>query len=214
MPQYTAIPIAGVDDAVDVALADTGACALRGAGDVRCWGRGTEGLLGNGTTTESLSPVTVSIIDDATHLVAGGLHMCAQRPSGIWCWGRNDSGELGDGTTVMLRSSPVPATVWPAGAVLPRTMAAGSTCVRTVAGTVLCVGAGTVGELGNGRTESSRVPVEVTGLTDVVDLAGRTNVWCALTASREVYCWGQMPDGTLGDGVSAMSATPVRVVFP
>jgi len=213
MLQYTAVPIAGVDDGLDVAVTTGGVCVLRGAGNVRCWGLGFFGLLGNGTTDPSPSPVTVSLVNDATRLVASDSHMCVERPSGIWCWGSNTEGQLADGTMVPSRSSPVPATVWPAGARLPRTMADVSTCVIADDGSVLCVGDGTGGQLGNGRMESSREPVEVTDLTDVVELAGGGGMWCALTASNEVYCWGTANTGSLGDGTTLVSATPVRVAM-
>jgi alpha-tubulin suppressor-like RCC1 family protein len=213
MSQYTAVPITGVDDGADVAITTGAVCALRGAGNVRCWGSGAFGLLGNGTTDSSPLPVTVSLVNDGTRLVASESHICVERASDFWCWGNNAYGQLADGTMVPARSSPVPMTALPAGARMPRTMAEASTCVITAEGGVICMGEGSVGQLGNGRMESSREPVVVTGLTDVVELAGGGSEWCALTASNEVYCWGHAGVGSLGDGTTLTSATPVRVAM-
>lgn len=211
--QYTAVPIAGVDDGVDVVTGTGAVCVLREAGNIRCWGSGAFGMLGNGTMGPSPSPVTVSLVNDGTRLVASDSHICVERASGFWCWGNNAYGQLADGTMVPSRSSPVPMTALPAGARMPRTMAEASTCVITAEGGVVCLGEGSVGQLGNGRMESSRDPVEVMDLTDVVDLAGGGSEWCALTASNEVYCWGSASAGSLGDGTTLMSATPVRVAM-
>ncbi|MEX0786798.1 MAG: chromosome condensation regulator RCC1, partial [Dehalococcoidia bacterium] len=46
-------------------------CALRAAGDVRCWGDNDDGQLGDGTTTDRLVPVTVPGLADIAALAAG-----------------------------------------------------------------------------------------------------------------------------------------------
>lgn len=52
-------------------------CALAANGEVRCWGRGASGQLGNGSSTDSSVPVTVAGISDAVALAAGGDASCA-----------------------------------------------------------------------------------------------------------------------------------------
>ena len=52
-------------------------CAVFSDETVKCWGYDGFGQLGNGTTTHSLTPVTVPGLTDATAVSTGGLHTCA-----------------------------------------------------------------------------------------------------------------------------------------
>ena len=78
-------------------------------GTARCWGFNGNGELGDGTTTDSSTPVVVSGLAGAAALTAGNGHTCARLDDGTArCWGLNGYGELGDGTTT---NSSTPVTV-------------------------------------------------------------------------------------------------------
>ena len=88
----------GAATAISTNARDT--CILTKAGGANCWGDNTDGELGNGTMTNSSSPVVVSGLTGATAIAAGFLMTCALMHNGtISCWGNNVAGELGDGTT-------------------------------------------------------------------------------------------------------------------
>src|SRR5262249_43389414 len=72
-------------------------------------------------------------------------------------------------------------------------------------------GKNTNGELGNGKTSDSLVPVDVTGLSSgtVAVAMGDTHA-CAITAGGAVRCWGDDTYGQLGDGKSVPQKVPVE----
>ncbi len=108
MPEQT---VSGLAGAASVSVGDYHACATLIDGRAMCWGRNDNGQLGNGTTTDSPTPVFVSGLSGAVGVYSGGSSSCALLASGgVRCWGRNSSGQLGDGTTTS-RSTPVQALV-------------------------------------------------------------------------------------------------------
>ena len=78
-------------------------CTILDNGFVSCWGQGTSGELGNGTTTQRNTPTQTSSLGTGRTAVAissGQYHTCAILDDGtVSCWGRNLAGGLGDGTT-------------------------------------------------------------------------------------------------------------------
>jgi alpha-tubulin suppressor-like RCC1 family protein len=192
-----------------------GGCALVMLGGLatglRCWGDNTWGELGNNTTTASLTPVTVQGLPSQIESVTtGGRHTCALvHNGGAWCWGDNKHGDLGDGTTTQ-RSLPVVVQGLPQK---PAQISAGGghTCALLTGGSVRCWGANSSGQLGNGSTSDSSVPVAVTGLSGAVAVAAGEAFSCALTGAGAVDCWGNNSNGQLGNGSTTDSDVPVQV---
>lgn len=78
-------------------------------------------------------------------------------------------------------------------------------CAVGADGRAYCWGNGASGELGNGASTASAVPVQVSGVGDVVFVSAGGHASCALQRAGTLACWG-----TLGGGV-AWGATPVAV---
>ncbi|WP_394932870.1 fibronectin type III domain-containing protein, partial [uncultured Ilumatobacter sp.] len=195
-------------------------CALLNTGAVNCWGQNNSGELGNGTTTSSSAPVAVSAFTDgatAVSITAGSSHTCALLNTGaVNCWGSNDDGQLGNNTTT---SSLVPVAVaaFTVGSATAVSITAGRyhTCALLNTGAVNCWGWNIFGQLGNGTTTSSLVPVAVSAFTvgsaTAVSITAGDYHTCALLNTGAVNCWGQNGSGQLGNGTTTSSSGPVAV---
>lgn len=86
------------------------------------------------------------------------------------------------------------------------------TCGLTANGGVQCWGAGSFGQLGNGLTNRSLIPVSVSGLeAGVASIAVGGDTSCAVTTAGAAKCWGRGDYGRLGNGTDVNSLVPTDV---
>lgn len=181
-------------------------CAIV-SGAVECWGTGSSGQLGDGTTSNSSTPVTAVGISTATALAGGAAHSCAALNDGtVKCWGYNSQGQTGS-----VGGTPTPTTVAGLSGVVAVSAGYYHSCALKSDGTVRCWGANSYGQLGNGTTTNSTPPVAVSGLQDVVSLASSSSHNCAVVSAGTVSCWGYNLGGQNGNGTSSNSSVPVVV---
>jgi alpha-tubulin suppressor-like RCC1 family protein len=199
-------------------------CAISG-GRAYCWGNNNDGELGDGTTVSASVPVAVNtsgalagktLIEVTT---GDSLDTCALDTAGAaYCWGNGALGLLGDGSTI---SSTLPVAVQTSGVLAGKTLtqiSAGynETCALDSAGAAFCWGNNNDGELGDGSTTASSVPVAVStsgvlaGKTLTQISAGFLQV-CAVDTTGVAYCWGFNGSGQLGHPGLSDSDVPVAV---
>jgi alpha-tubulin suppressor-like RCC1 family protein len=74
-----------------------------------------------------------------------------------------------------------------------------NTCTVLSSGSIQCWGLNVCGQLGNGTTANSVLPVAVSGITNAVAVAAGENHNCAVLSSGSIQCWGVNGCGQLGN---------------
>jgi len=216
---------------VSVSTGSFHTCASLRDGEARCWGDGTRGRLGNGSTGAfNLHPVPM--LDSASNLggvaraLSGELHTCVlMGDSSARCTGDNRDGRLGDGTSGTDRTRPL--GVLTAGSTQGSNVLRGlnevatgmaHTCGLIEGGTVLCWGGNGYGQLGDGTKTLRLNPVAVLSGESVlsgvrqVSTSPRSTHTCALLVDETVRCWGDNRNGQLGDATEVERLLPVPVL--
>ena len=212
---------------VQVAAGATHSLALATDGTIYAWGKNEYGQLGNDSTTNSPVPVAVKTagtpMDGKTiiQIHAGYEHSLALASDGtVYAWGRNNSGQLGknDATDAHIPAAVQTLGTPMAGKVIVQ-LAAGNSQSMALAsdGTVYTWGWNQYGQLGNGTTTNSRIPIAI--VTTGTPLAGKIisqiaagNAHAlAMTDDGTVYTWGWNQYGQLGNNSTINSSLPVIV---
>lgn len=215
-----------LEDVAAMAFNQNQSLALKADGTVWSWGENAQGQLGLGTPPEPGSPHTADLaprssptripgLSGGVALALGYRHGLVLMADGtVRAFGDNSTGQLGDGSSEALRDYPVTAV----GLSDIVKVAGGS--MHSVAlkadGTVWVWGRNTYGNLGQGTADAvaHSTPVQVPGVTGVIDIAtGRDHV-LALHSDGTVSSWGLDASGQLGFGElipDEQSATPVKV---
>lgn len=205
--------VGGFSDWCQLSAGSSWSVGLSTTGRAWSWGTNAGGQLGDNTTTNRSSPVSV-VPDTAIwcKVSGGNRHNVAIRDdASTWAWGENSRGQLGDNTTTD-RSSPVVVT----GGFSDWSQASAgryhNVALRTN-GSVWSWGENLSGKLGDNTTANTSSPVSVVG--------GFTN-WCQVSAgdshsvavrtSGTAWAWGFNQFGRLGDLTTLPKSSPVSIV--
>jgi alpha-tubulin suppressor-like RCC1 family protein len=179
------------------------ACAIdRETRGVWCWGDNGQQQLGDGTRTDSITPVRV---DDGgafrlyESISAGRWRTCGLTQGGdVFCWGEVDSTPTRVEMPDELAASAVD-------------VGSGHECAVLEDGTVACWGLNGEGQLGRGHTDPGAGVRRVLDVTDAVAIGLGAQHSCARTRRNEVYCWGRNIEGQHGVGDRVNNSTPELV---
>ncbi|MBI3358405.1 MAG: hypothetical protein HY201_05205 [Nitrospirae bacterium] len=164
-PVSTPVSVSGIANAVEVAAGGFHTCALLNGGSVTCWGQNKLIQLGSGKLNDGplLTPGDAIDTLTATSLAAGGTHTCALlSDKTVKCWGANLFGQIGTGA-FSIASLPDLA-VRDLSDVAGLSAGDGHTCALLENETIRCWGLNNFGQLGDGTTNISPLPVSLSGL--------------------------------------------------
>ena len=180
--------------------------------------RSTNGSLRE-TFTQTASRNTGEVGIFSTDSSSGVEQTCGIINQETWCWGTGANGRLGNGSTA---SSTVPVKVSRQAGMLSgkvdTNISVGAAFACSVADNkAYCWGYNVYGQLGNGLTADTSVPVAVstaTGMTEQIKqvITGGEHA-CAVTIGGDVWCWGRNNYGQIGNGLinTTLYTQPVRV---
>jgi hypothetical protein len=219
-PATTSTPtaVSGLGPIINLTAGSNHSCAVipgvgtaPGTGPIKCWGSNSAGQLGNGTTVNATTPVTVTGIAGARKVAAGLNRTCAIIDAAadgvvtndtVQCWGTLATSSLSTSSTPVDVAGVVGATSVSVGT--------NSACAIVSLGAVKCWGSNTDGALGDGTTVNPVGAVSASGVTAAIHLSVGSGFACA-QSSVSVKCWGSNSSGQLGDGTTINRPTPVAV---
>jgi alpha-tubulin suppressor-like RCC1 family protein len=193
-------------------------CAVT-EGSVVCWGDNSGAALGPETdATWTTVPVAVPNVSGATALACAQDLSCALLSAGtVMCWGSNVYDEIGDGMPTSGNGvTPPTAVVDLTNVTAVSAPNLGYSACALSAGTVMCWGLDSNGNLGNGSTTNTPAPVAVRSSSTNHALSGVTAIAggaCALLDGGTVECWGPGEEGQLGNGATSSSGESTVVIY-
>ena len=178
-------PLEGKTNTItQLAVGEFNSMVLTSDGKVYSWGRGTNGLLGNGTIVDMSTPAPVEVATTGTpmagktivQIALSGTNAYALDSLGaVYSWGCTASGALGNGTTTGSTTS--------------------TSCTAGVEAKPVAVN--TVGTPMAGKV--------------IVEIGAGSSFAIARTQVGETYGWGSNGSSRLGDGTTTNRSLPIRI---
>ena len=205
-------------------------CFVDNYGKVYTWGKNDYGQLGNGTTTNSSMPICISDTENSVlkgknikNISTNRYTVCAIDDNGkVYTWGENVYGQLGNGTTTN-SSMPICISDTENSVLKGKNIKNISTNRYTVCaiddnGKVYTWGENVYGQLGNGTTTNSSMPICISDTENSVlkgknikNISANEDTVCAIDDNGKVYTWGRNNYGQLGNGTTTNSSMPICI---
>jgi len=191
----------GVSYTSHIIFGSAHACGITSSGVLKCWGSNSSYQLGDGTTTNRLTPTLIDSGVTYSEVSASMTNSCGITTAGILkCWGGANFGSTATTPTVFdagILYSKITTTSWYA------------TCGITTAGVLKCWGEGSY--IGNSSLIASTAPVAIDTSTSYAQVGNKDAFTCGLTTSGQIKCWGDDINYSLGDGLRGYYSTPTTI---
>jgi alpha-tubulin suppressor-like RCC1 family protein len=179
--------------------------AIRSDGTLWTWGTNNYGQLGDGTTTNRLSPVQIGTDSDWEAIGAGQYYSVAVKDNGhLFSWGINEYGQIGNGTyTNQLSPLQIGTDTW-----AKISIAQANTLALRSDGTIWAWGNNEEGQIGDGSGDDYvPAPVQIGTANNWVDVIAGTYHAFAKRANGDLFGWGGY-SCSLGNGQDEPYYTP------
>jgi prepilin-type N-terminal cleavage/methylation domain-containing protein len=191
-----------------------------------CWGRNNYGQLTNDTWVDKDIAMWTQMGDpgdtdnpDTVRMTSVGQEQACnilgwpnqQDDWEVHCWGRNNYGQLGINNTTnqnLMQQTWLPTDGW----VTVSIQGGNHACALHKNGDAYCWGRNNVGQLGDGTTTNSSVPVQVAGKWNAIGAFEETT--CGIQNGGEVMCWGNNASAGVTGSISGSITTPTAVPLP
>lgn len=177
-----------------------------------CWGANP----GNGTPGAAAAPAVVAGGHEFTSLALDASTACGLEAGGkVFCWATSPSGRTGmdpapaEGTPVETAGGRTYTRVFAANEDRPGTTSL--LCAIDTGAKAWCWGSNSSGQLGNGVTAESLVPVAVSGGHDFKSLTLSPSAVCGIDTGDHAWCWGENSRGQIGIGSTTAAKDPAAV---
>jgi alpha-tubulin suppressor-like RCC1 family protein len=187
-------------------------------GKLYAFGDGEEGQLGDGSTESSATPVEVLLPAGEVPTYIGRSNpnnsaLVVTAAGNVFAWGDGISGSTCLGGKA--RRTLIPTQVAGVSGAVAEEGAAKRTLILLANGTVLGCGSNANGELGRPGGGSSKTPVLIPGLTNIVEISTAAQTSGARNAAGEVWLFGDDEHGQVCNGVEEEEvSTPTKVILP
>jgi uncharacterized repeat protein (TIGR01451 family) len=175
--------------------------ALKSNGTVWGWGNNFNAQLGDGTSVSRRRPVQTVGLTNVKGIAGGDVYGAAVKTDGtVWIWG----------APVLTGGSNLITTPIQLNGIDNVTAIAGGNrhlLMLKTDKTVWAIGVNSMGQLGNGNTNST-TPVQVAGLSNVARIAAGDEFSVALKEDGTIWAWGNNSNGQLGPGGGNMDSSP------
>jgi len=214
-PSASPVQVAGLHDAIDVAIAtntDLGSgvatLVVLKDGSVVGWGHAHGPGITSDSSADQLTPIAMPGLSGVRQITLGSSHACALlEDAEVACWGSNSGGRLGSTSPNTL----VPQIVTGLSDVAEVRAGEAFTCARRTNGEVWCWGDNTFEALTLPQaTPFSRVPVHI-DVPPVNEMAVGQGHVCVLASDGNLWCWGDNYAGQIAMSDQVTFDTPVLV---
>ncbi|QDK38986.1 hypothetical protein [Bdellovibrio sp. NC01] len=172
-------------------------CGITTSNILKCMGTNDKGQLGNGSTVNSSTFVTIDGGIAYSAVAAGNGFTCGivANSKYLKCWGQNDYGQVGNNSTANVTT---PTVIDGSNPYLSVFVGPNFACGLTNSNNLKCWGSNSDGQFGDGTVDKKIIPTQVNSNTYAAGSAGGAHV-CMVTATGELSCAGSNSSAQMGN---------------